>query len=246
MMNGPIKATYLAFFGLVSATAVSIPAFADPITAVSVSNVQVNWAQGEGTNTNVEGIYYAGPISYTVNFGTGNLQLITWCDDLNNIVYIGSSEQYYATDAHDANGYLSPLSISIDHEIAGLAFEGTILAQSNSLNPATGAAYQMAIWELQYAGLQDTSPSLQTSVNSLLAQATTDYLQMRHDGYTYSQLEAPGCDQQPGSITYTNTCQVQGQIYIHKAVPEPGSLALIGSGLFGMSLWRRRKARKTA
>ena len=62
------------------------PAAADPITPVTVSNVQVDWSQGEGTMTTPAGsIYYAGPIMFTI----AGKQTIVWCDDLYNDVYIG-------------------------------------------------------------------------------------------------------------------------------------------------------------
>lgn len=239
---------YLAALSLAGVTLCGAPAVAGPITPVTVSNVQVDWNQGEGTTTSAEGIYYAGPIIFTI----AGKQLVVWCDDLNNVVYIGSSNQYYETDAAGANAYLSNPALSsaaqttLDHQIAGLAYEGTILANANGLSPASGAELQTAIWELEETGLTDTDSVFQSGVEGFIGQASADYDAMLSAGYTYGELKSPGCNQAPGTITYTNSCQTQGQIFV-RPVPEPVTLSFVSVGLVGVAaMRRRRKADKAA
>src|SRR5258708_8603461 len=148
----------------------SVSAIAGPI-AVNVSNVQVNWGQGRGLTlqegANSAGIYYEGPITFTINGANG--PIVVWCDDFYNDVYIGSSDQYYKVSAAS---YLSPLALSTVKNIAGLAFQGTQEALANTLNPARGAEFQLAIWELEYGNIHDMADAgIQTGVDSLIGAA---------------------------------------------------------------------------
>ncbi len=232
--------------GLVVWAGFNTPALAGPIP-VDVSNVQVDWSQGEGLGTNVGNIYYAGPISFTL---TGSsTPIIVWCDDFYNDVYIGSSDQYYMKDA---KSYLSPLSVSTVKDIAGLAYEGTTDALKHTLSPAMGAEIQMAIWEIEYGDITATDAGVQAAVETLISGASANYSAMAAAGGTYAELVSPGCGQAPAAVTYTSECQVQGQIYIYPnssagpdiPVPEPGTLGLLGVGLFGFGGLRfRRKAK---
>jgi hypothetical protein len=245
------------------AAGIYAPAMADP---VQVLNVQM-WANSYDTNiaTSQGNIQFAGAIDYTVNFGAGPEDIPVWCDDLNNVVYLGSQAQYY-TD--DANFYLTngtSLSVADAQSIAGLSYLGDINLGQADLD----AEIQLAIWEIESAGLTVNNAGFQANVAFLIANASVYYGDMVGAGWLYTQLESPGCGQQDGTINYTNDCQIQGQIYAYPGpggnggnggcgnsiigcdVPEPGALGLMGSGLFASGLfgsgllgWRRRKSSK--
>jgi len=236
-------------------------AMADPLTAVTVSNVSVNFAQqGEGLtiqDPNSDAIYYAGAVGFSLN---GGPTMYVFCDDLYNVIYIGSTDSYFVADANDTNAYLSPLPISTIHEIAGLTYLGTTDAYNNALTPASGAEIQLAIWELQYGNITDTADAgVQSAVNGLIAGAATDYSAMLGANFTYGELESPCSADQAGRITFTTACQTQGQIFVADpavnsngelpptffSVPEPGTLFLLGAGLVTFCGMGRRK-RKSA
>jgi hypothetical protein len=246
-MHGPVMNKLKTCLIAVAAVAgFSLPAIAGPI-AVNVSNVQVNWGQGQGltiqAGANPMGIYYAGPIIFTIN--GANAPLIVWCDDLYNDVYIGSSDQYYKVSAAS---YLAPLALSTVKDIAGLAFQGTQEALANTLSSARGAEFQLAIWELEYGNIHDIADAgIQTGVDSLIGAAPLFFADMNSTGWSYSELDSPGCGQQPDGINYTNGCQTQGQMYVYpnNRVPEPVTLSLFGAGVAGaIGLRWRKKARQ--
>jgi hypothetical protein len=232
----------LAALTVISAALCAAPAMAIPYTPVTVTNVQVDWNQGEGTTANTGGIYYAGPITFTI----GGKSVTVWCDDLANEVNIGGSYPYFQTNAQGANAYLVNPALTalqqttLDQQIAGLAYQGTILSKANGLTSLTGAQYQMAIWELENPTFTDTDSSFQTGVEGLIAQASGFYDDMLQAGYTYGQLVSPGCGQDPASLTYASACQTQGQIFVSN-VPEPLTLSLFGTGLAGAAAMRRRR-----
>ena len=52
---------------------------------------------------------------------------------------------------------------SVDQDIAGLTYGGTLLAKANVLTPTTGAEYQAAIWEVEYQSLTNTDLTFQSA-----------------------------------------------------------------------------------
>jgi hypothetical protein len=121
------------------------------------------------------------------------------------------------------------------------------------MTPELGAAFQMAIWELEYGGTATFSgdAAFQTLVTNLINGAAADYAFYTSTSnfsvpWTFSQLEAPCRLANVGLITKDSTCQTQGFILAIPGiplnnVPEPITFSLFGVGLAGMAAYRRRR-----
>ena len=247
--------------GLAVAAAIAFcaPASAAPFVPVTMTAFSTIPTEGEGATIAPYGaIDYIGPSMITLN---GTLNLIVFCDDFANSINPNDVPfAYFASTAQaDAEAYQDGLSSTVIHEIEGLTFEGTQLAASNSLSPSQGAAYQMAIWRLQNPGLTATSPaSLDSDADALIALSGGFYTDFVNSGWIVTQLESPCDPALVGNITFNSApfgddpnCQTQGFIVVtpngfttNIPTPEPGTIALLGSGLVGAALVRRR--RKTA
>ena len=223
-----------------------------------------------GASHNVD---YAGPLTVQQGLlpippGTTS-SLIVFCDDLAKDISINHTyNNYFASDPAVPAGVLGYLNTttSIAQQIMGLTARGTLDDINGTLTPELGAAFQMAIWELEYGGSATFSADagFQGVIDGLIANATSDYNFFTNPSlwlvpWSFTQFEAP-CDvgnvglvtKDPpqgalnGELPNPNCQEEQGLIAAIpgiplRNVPEPITLSLFGAGLVGVAAYRRRR-----
>jgi hypothetical protein len=211
-----------------------------------------------GSSLGSKSIAYAGPLSVTLNTipPTFPTNLIVFCDDLaHNITPNHTYNNYFVSDPAAPADVFHFLNVGSpkQEEILGLVARGTEDFLTSSLTAELGAAFQMAIWELEYGGSATFSgdAGFQSLVDSLIANSAADYAFFTSTKnflvpWTFSQLEAPCSAKDVGVVTKDSKCETQGLILAIPgtpltSIPEPITLSLFGAGLAGVASLRRRR-----
>lgn len=212
--------------------------------AVSIFTVLVALSLGTGTAladstvdmklTSVGGNNAGGVYTYPYNFSiNGAAPVALVCDSYNNEVIVGETWKATVTSLISAQGlFANQPNALLDYKAAGLIFKSI-------LNGTLGANVgNFAIWGLFSTSAQNNSYFQSSGAGAI----ETQYLGLAATAKNSTFA---------GLVLYTPVAGTQSwggtaQEYIgYSPVPEPGTLALFGTGLLSLSGIIRRKLRKS-
>ena len=195
---------------------------------------------------------YVAPYSATLSDQNGNVNVPVFliCYDYNNPTYVGETYtghyQYVTATNPTDPGYATYVAYMEATYLANLlAVDGQA-----SAGLAVQGGISMAIWEVMFPSSTDSEGGPMP-----LDPAAQQYITQASTAVTNGWWTVADANQYPTFIPDDTTAQRFGGVFqanipitnipnITSATPEPGSLLLLGTGLVGMGLLRRRHPKR--